>query len=382
MIATINKTVSFSLIFLLFNCLSTYGGDLVKQSGVLTETLSGQSTFVVSGSSNINGKIKLYSRQGENIVISYEKTARTSSNAESSRFLELIDFKLDVREDRAIFRILSPTQAPWEGSDYSVNIEILIELPEKMNIEGRAGYIGFEIDGPFQGVDLKSTYSALDIRRIYGPVRAITTFGDVTLEAIKGETRIETENGKITAGDIIVPSGYAVFQATHSPIKLSGIQGPVEAYTSYSSIEARDIEASYEPVVLRTTYGAVNVVNVTGELICETSYAPITVSSSKINHGHSRIETSHAPITIQFDTISDCELYIGNDFSDVDLTIPETISTKLIAGTGRGGRIHAKNVNLRPTLLELTRLEAIIGDGESRIEVNVNGIGNINISGR
>jgi len=378
----IRRVAVLASMMMSISCLSSYGGDLVKGSGTLQEALHGQSVFEIVGSRNLNGEIQILSRQGENVVISYEKSARASSETESARFLELIDFKLTIQEDRAIFRILSPAHAPWQGSDYSVHAKILIELPEKMTIEGDSDFMKFQIDGPFQGVDLRSTYSSMDIRRIYGPVEAITTFADVNLDAIKGEVRIETQNGKISASDMIIPTGYAVLQATHGPIKIVDIKGSVEAYTSYSDITARNIEASEGSVVLRTSYGSLNVEQITGELICETSYAPINVVGLDLNHGHSRIETSHSAVTVALSRLSGSELYVANNYSNVNLSIPESSSVKLIAGVGNGGAIYTSNIHLRPTVLDNTRLEGIVGDGESRIEIDVSGIGNINIDGQ
>jgi hypothetical protein len=121
---------------------------------------------------------------------------------------------------------------------------------------------------------------------------------------------------------------------------------------------------------------------VKGELICETSYSSVEAVDVSINHGHSRFETSYAPITARFNEISNCELYISNDYNSVDLSVPRGVSAILVAGVDRGGRIHTRNLSLKPTALDLTRLEGFLGDGGSRIEVKVNGIGSIDIDGQ
>ncbi|MEE9553188.1 MAG: hypothetical protein V3W18_02730 [candidate division Zixibacteria bacterium] len=371
-----------TVILLLFGCLQAFADELIIESGMLRGELSGQQVFQIKGSKNLAGEIRIVSRQTEDIVISFEKTARTSSKSESTRFLDLIDIKLDIRDDRATLIILSPSQAPWEGSDYGVSLEVLVNLPEKMKIIGEINFMKFVVEGPFQGIDLESTHSALDIRRIYGSVTASTTHGDVTLHVIKGEIDIETQNGGILATDIIVPSGYALFQTTDGAIKLTDIQGPVEAYTTHSSIEVKGIDAPDGSVVLRTSYGELTVYDITGELICETSYEPINITKADINHGHSKIETSHAPIFVDFLEISNSHVYISTEYSNVNLNCPADLSAKIIAGVESGGRIHTRDLNLIPTVLNRTRLEAVAGDGESRIEVNIGGIGDITILGQ
>ena len=354
----------------------------VEESGNLLAELSGQSVFEIRGSTNLQGAIRILSRQTSDVKIAFDKRARASSEAESRRFLDLIDFKLHVKDDRVIFKILSPSHAPWEGSNHSVRVEIFVELPEKMSIEGTSDFMEVNIGGPFQGVDLKSGFSTIGVERIYGPVEIVTTHGNIQLHAIRGKLRAETQDGKIAAHDIIIPSGYALLQSANGMIRLEDIQGPVEAYTSYAEINATNIEAPDGSVVLRTSYAPINVQKITGELICETSYGPVKVIDVSIDHGHARFETSYAPITASFEKISNCELYIANDYSSVDLSIPQDVSAVLVASVGEGGRIYARNLSLKPTVLDLTRLEALLGDGDSRIEVKVSGIGSINIDGQ
>ncbi len=356
--------------------------DPVMESGNLLAELSGQSVFEIQGSTNLAGKIRVLSRQTGDVKITFDKWARASSESESKRFLDLIDLRLQVKDDRVLFKILSPSHAPWEGSNHSVRVEIFVELPEKMRIEGKSDFMDVNIGGPFQGVDLESGFSTIGVERIYGPVEITTTHGDIKLQAIKGKLRAETQNGKIEARDIIIPSGYALLQSADGMIRLEDIQGPVEAYTSYAEINAINIDAPDGSVVLRTSYAPIKVQKVKGELICETSYSSMEVMDVSINHGHSRFETSYAPIFARFEEVSNCELYIANNYNSVDLLIPRDISAVLVASVGKGGQIHTGNLSLKPTTLDLTRLEALLGDGDSRIEVKVSGIGSININGQ
>jgi hypothetical protein len=202
------------------------------------------------------------------------------------------------------------------------------------------------------------------------------------LTTIKGQLKARTENGSIEARDIVVPSGYAILQTSNGRIDLAEIQGPVEAYTSNAGIEARGIAAADGSVVLRTSYAPIKAEEIKGELICETSYGNVDIREVYIDHGHSRLETSYAPIVARMDEISNCELYVTNDYSNVDLQIPDDVSALLVASVDRGGRIHTKNISLVPKAIDQTRLEGFVGDGESRIEVNVSGIGSIDINGR
>ena len=79
--------------------------------------------------------------------------------------------------------------------------------------------------------------------------------------------------------------------------------------------------------------------------------------------------------------LENCEVYITSEYSDVELEVPEESSTRLVASVDKGGNIHTKDIAIVPILLEPTRLEGILGDGEARVEIKVNGVGNIEITG-
>lgn len=356
-------------------------GEPVTVSGNLNATLRGQPSFELQGSKNLGGEIRIISRQSAEARVTYSKSASASSEAEAKKFLELIDFRLTVEDEEALFRILTPSHAPWQGSNHSVWLDILIELPEKSSIKIRSKFMKVEIGGPFRSVDVESAFSSIGVKKIFGPVDIRTDNGSIVLAAVKGQLKARTENGSIDAMDIVLSSGYAILQTSNGRITMANIQGPVEAYTSNGEIEARKIAAADGSVVLRTSYAPIKAEGINGELICETSYGKVEVKDITINHGHSRLETSYAPILAQVEAISNCELYVANDYSNVDLSIPGDASALLVASVDRGGRIHTRNLSLVPKALDMTRLEGFVGDGESRIEVNVGGIGSIDING-
>jgi hypothetical protein len=163
---------------------------------------------------------------------------------------------------------------------------------------------------------------------------------------------------------------------------LADIEGPVEAYTSYSAIEANDIDAAEGSIVLRTSYSPITVEDVSGELICETSFSSIVIVDGALTHGQSKIETSYSPISAMLSNINGSQLFIYNNYNNINLSIPHDISSQIVATVDRGGRIHAANLPVKPTYLDINRLEGYLGDGQGRIELKVSGIGKIDIEGR
>lgn len=377
------KEVLFYAVVLAFGFSSARSDPGANETGNLQERADGRSDFVIKANVNLNGTIHILANQIDEIKVTYAKNAETSSRSESKRFIDLIDLKLNSNSsDEIILEILSPSHAPWEGSNHSVWLELYIEVPEKMNIKGKCRFMEIKIVGPFHNINLDCEYSDISLGKIFGSVEIVTTHSDIYLKSIEGDLRAETSNGEITAEDIEIKTGYAFFETTHGDINLTRIQGSVEAYTSHAPIKANEIDASDGSVVLRTIYAPIDISDISGEIICETDYYPITAENLKINHGHSKIETSYAPIRAQFNALENCDVYISNGYNNVELILPSDVSARLIASVEKGGKIHTKGIGIKPVLLDPTRLEGVLGGGNSRIEVKVSGIGNIDIIGQ
>jgi hypothetical protein len=379
------KKVRESICFVLtiFSAVSlAWAGEPVEQTGQLSGPAAGKSVFEIHGSRNLNGNIRIMPADENQIEISYKKWAEADNKAQAQRFIDLIDLKLVPGTDRTVLNILTPSDSPWEGSNYHVSLEIIIQLPEKMKIEGQLQFMKLEVRGPFNGIDMNCGFSEFDIAEISGPLDLATTFAAIRLTDITGSIKAETRYGIIKATDIKVPMGSAIFKNAGGEIDLSNIQGPVEAYSSYSPIKAADIMATGGSAVFRTSYSPISLSGVSGEIICETSFSPIDISDCTLTQGQSRFETSYSPINARLDIKDDSQLFIFNTYNNINLAIPPTASTQIAATVDDGGRIYTTDLPVKPTFLDATRLEGTLGTGAGRIEIKVSGIGTIEIEGR
>ncbi len=384
------KSILWGLTFLILNSGNSALGNTIEETGNIVQTLSDQTVLEIKGSRNIDGAVHIISSQGGDIRVAFTKYVKASSEAKAKRYIDLIELRLELQDsDKVVLNILSPSHAPWDNSrpdlgkkaDKEVQLEVYIELPERLDIRGTAKYLNFDIRGPFKNVEMNCEFSAISLARIYGSVDIVSSWGPLDLQTIKGDLLASTSNAEISARDIIVPSGSAVLKTVNAEIQMMNVQGSIEAYTSHAEIRAKKIDAPDGSIVVRTANAAIDLENVIGELVCETAYAEITIKKSSINHGFSKIETSYAQITAYFDEIDNCDLNISSSYSDVELVLPKEISARLAVTVDKGGKIHTSNLNIRPKLLDPTRLEGMLGDGDSRIEVIVNGIGAVDISG-
>ncbi len=357
-------------------------GEPVEQTGQLSASADGKLVFEIHGSRNLNGNIKIIPADENLINISYKKWAEADNKSQAQRFIDLIDLRLVPGTDRSVLTILTPSDSPWEGSNYHVSLDIIVQLPEKMRIEGQLQFMKLEVRGPFGGMDMQCGFSEFDIAEINGPLDLTTTFAAINLTDITGSIKAETRYAIIKATDINVPLGSAIFKNTGGPIDLSNIQGPVEAYTSYSPIKATDILAKGSSAVFRTSYSPITLNDVSGEIICETSFSPIDINDCILTQGQSRFETSYSPIKAGLDLKDESQLFMFNTYNNIVLAIPPNTSSQIAATVDDGGRIYTTDLPVKPTFLDATRLEGTLGAGAGRIELKVSGIGTIEIEGR
>ncbi len=377
------RIIALTLLSVL-TCLAFAGAsEPVIQTGNMLISTDGLDVLEIDGCKNLAGSIGIVTHDDGAITVNYKKTARAGSDSQAMRFLDLISMKLQNHGDnRAVLSILTPLDAPWQGTNNQVALDILIEIPEKMRIEGDIQFMRLEANGPLAGVVLKAAFSAISITDVEGPIDITTSFAALELSDIEGSIKAENRYGAISGADITVSTGSAIFQNTGGAISLSNIKGPVEAYTTYSQISANDITASDGSIVFRTSYSPIKVENVSGELICETTFSPITISDCSLTHGQSKIETSYSPIKADFSLIEDSQLFIYNNYNNINVTLPRSLSSQIVAIVDNGGRIHASDMTLKPTHIDSNHLEGFVGDGRSRIELKISGIGVIELEGR
>jgi hypothetical protein len=319
------------------------------------------------------------------VDVSYDKWARAKSTAQEKRFIDLIEIKFDTQtlnEDRMTIKVLSPTRAPWEGTDYGVAVTMNITVPTNFEIESRSSNSELNFVGPLSRAKIENDYGPISINGVNGTTVIKTSYSAINLSRLKGMVNIDAIYSPIVADDIVLDEDTGWFETTNAEIKLNNIGGSLEAQTSSSPITAENIITDDGSVVLRTTYGKINAREIKAELVCETSFEEIKLSDIDLTHGFSTFETSLSPIDIEFSDIKDSEVSINNSYSGINLSVPPKLSAKLILTVDEGGKIHTQGFPIKPMVMQKDRLVGIVGNGLSRIEANIDGIGEINVKGR
>ena len=136
-------TIALGIIAVVFCLFRVSEADFTSvREGTLQEKAREGMDFVIQADVDLTGKIQIISNQTGDIRIAYTITAMAESKTEANRFLDLLDIKMDTnRRDKAFLEVIAPSYVPWGGSRYSVNLELLAEIPEKMNIEGECRFM-------------------------------------------------------------------------------------------------------------------------------------------------------------------------------------------------------------------------------------------------
>ena len=364
---------------------NVYGQQSIMANGELTASADDKTALKILTPQNLKCDILVETHTDKTVKVEFNKWANAKSLKQEQRFVDLIDIKLGDNtsaDENLRLRVLTPISAPWEGSDYSAGVNFEIWVPENFEIESRNSYSTIVLLGPFNGVRVDNEYGPIRVEDVRGRLVVKTSYSEVELSGIEGEISVETSYGGIRASRLTISENPGYFETSYGDIMLDNIEGPVKVLTSYDSIIASDIDAGSGSVVLRTSYGKIKAENIKGEIVCETSYNPIDLENVNFTHGINMIETKYSPINLDNMNIDEARLFVNNTYGSINISLVPDVSARLILSVDEGGSIHTSGFSIKPLAMERNRLEGIIGNGESKIELNVNGIGEINIRGK
>jgi len=250
---------------------------------------------------------------------------------------------LNREEEVVNLKLTTPHPAPWEGSNYGINATLYIFIPHNFTVETQTQAFDMDITGPIQKIDIQSLYGNIQVNDISEETNITATYGQVDVENVRGSLNVET---------------------------------------SYNSISIRNVETKDEKALLKTSYGKIDVERFEGQLEASTVYSPIDASGITLIDGTNMFKTVYSKIDLDITEIKDAQLYVQNTYGNVNLVVPEDLSARLKFTVGRGSKIITRGIIVRPTVLNQTTLEGICGEEESEIEVDINGIGQIQLEGK
>jgi hypothetical protein len=320
-----------------------YGNEEYTSSTQLEVSTNGAEKLHINTPDNLGGSLNLRVWDEDRCLVKFECWARADSEKKAKNFVDMIDITLEREEDFVELTLTTPHQAPWEGTNYGIKANLDIFIPKDFILKTKTFNFDLNIRGPLKEVDVDNKY------------------GKTYVSNVSEITRL---NG------------------TYNTMDLENIQGDLEVHTTYNSIYARDVDTKKGKASFKTIYGKIDLEGIRGQIEAETIYSPIYATDISLLGGVNRIQTVYSKIDLEFEQIEDSELYVKNTYGNINVSVPEDLSARLTLTVDRGGTIHTTGILIAPTVLKKTRLEGICGQGESKLEMNIDGIGKIYIEGR
>lgn len=377
------KIIAITILILIY--VPLFAQNSTMSTGSMVIEKEGMNTLLIKTPQNLRCNIKITTYSENSIKVDYQIWAKAKSSAQEKRFIDLIEVKLDDKTDQVNkprLRVLTPAKAPWEGTDNSAGVNLDIIIPEDFKVYSHNSYSSVVMFGPFSDVEVFNDYGQIKIDNVAGDLVVKASYSPVELSDIEGSVSIETRYANIAGKNIVISDSPGIFTTSHGSVTLDRINGPIEVNTSQNFIKVSDVDAGNGCIILSTSYGLIEAANLSGELVCETSYKSVELENIRLTHGMNKIETKYAPVNISLDYIDDAQLLISNTFSSIDVMFASDISAKLMLAVDKGGKIHTQGFPIKPLAVDKNRLVGIVGNGLSKIEINIDGIGEINIKGR
>lgn len=353
--------------------------------GSFSSTSSEATLLEIRTPESLPCNIKLETHDLNSVEGEYRIWAEAKNIDQEKRFMKMIEVKLDEysgNEQTVRIRVLAPKNTPWQGSDYIVRAELNITVPVDFKVDSRSMYGKVSIEGPLQYVEVDCEYGSVEVNNIIGETNIRTSYADIEVSDLEGIINIESLSSDIFASNIVITDEIGVFTSSDGELELANIKGPIEASTSNDDITVFNLDAEAGEILLRTNYGMISGSKISGELVAQTSYQPIDLEGIRLISGFCKFETMYSPINVEIVEIGDSHLLINNTYNAINLILPINTSSRLILTVGDGGKIHTKGLSIKPIAMDKNRLDGIVGNGLSRIEANVSGIGEINIRSR
>jgi hypothetical protein len=298
--------------------------------------------FVIRSAVNLSGKIMISSEPGQQVKLTFTKQARTEDRARATDYIDLIAVTLSSVADETRLELRAPNPAPWNSETEAGIVEATLVVPPECQIEIEAQQFDVTASGPIRGLVVTSSLGSVDATNITELLDISTANRRVNLTAISGDISVSTSNSSIMARDIVSTKGQARFRNDGGEIRIQKFRGAINVKNSFGRTDI----TGFEPV-----------------------------------GNNNFVRSSSGPIILEIAAMNDAQLVVSNQYEDIEITVPDTLSAYMSLKVDDDGVIEASHLPFKADLVERNRLNLHSGDGRAEISGTVRGKGNIFIRG-
>jgi hypothetical protein len=327
--------------------LKRLGGGRYLTSAIEVRPALGSSSLRLSGPSNLGGHIIIVVGAPDSVRVEISKIVRVESEKAAVEVLQ--DIKVTARQEGSgVFSVdvVTPANAPWEGSEWGITLDLTIVVPPRWDIEIDARYFEYDLRGPFRDV------------------------------------KITTQHGRAKVQDV---SRRVDVHGEYTGVELADIKGAIDVATTYANIDVRRVVSDPDHSVrLENSYGPISVTELVGSIVAETEYAPIRLDRISLIGMTTRLSGENVSVDADIAEFGNAKLEIQTSHSHIKVLVPSRLSARLNLSVGVGGTIRTRGLAIQTheDLLGSGRLEGICGSGEGIIDIDASGPAVIDLRGK
>lgn len=307
-----------------------------------TTQLGKLNRLVIRSAVNLSGKITINSTAGRQIKLTFTKQARTQTSGDATNFIDLISVTMTTVADETRLEMRAPNPAPWDPETEAGIVEATLSVPPECSVEIEAHQFDVNAIGPIRGLVVMSS------------------LGGVNATTITELTDITTANRRV---------------------EVTNLSGDIAVATSNSSIIARDINSTKGQARFRNDGGEIKIQRFRGGINLKNSFGRTDISEFEPQGNSNYIRSSSGPIILEIKSLNDAQIVISNQYEDIEVSIPDTMSAYMSLKVDEDGTIEATHFPFKTDLVERNRLNLHTGQGKGEISGTVRGKGNIFIRG-
>jgi DUF4097 and DUF4098 domain-containing protein YvlB len=277
------------------------------------------------------GNVEVVGGRGDQLRVRATRKAQASREADARAFLS--QMRIERQRDGDQWVLTANWAEPRSHRVDSASASFEVQVPPGMDLEVQTG---------------GGNVAASGVR----DSRLRTGGGNVTLKDVDGRVDLQTGGGNIGLDDC---SGPATLETGGGNLDLRQVRGAVKAHTGGGNVTLDGRALSVE---VKTGGGNISIGGVEGPVKATTGAGNIDV----------RVVRAGDPLQVE----------LGTGRGEIALSLPESASARVEAGTG-GGRVSIEPNDGARFNREHSQVEAVLGDGRGTVRARA-GTGGIRIT--
>jgi hypothetical protein len=178
----------------------------------------------------------------------------------------------------------------------SGSVQVAVDAPTGSTLDASTSMGAIRTDGELEGCRARSSLGDIRVDHC-DDLTAMTSYGDVTADEVRGDADVKTSSGEIRLGEV---RGVATVWNSNGGTTIGGVSGDVRVKTSNGSVTIGRADAS---VRATSAAGSIEVGSLhRGAVVLETSVGNVTCGIAEGTAVHLDVRSQHGRIHSGLDT--------------------------------------------------------------------------------